>query len=94
MEFGLKANMELEIIDEETGEIVPTRKKAKSVTTSNDNSVGTMPLESSASYSSLLDSIKEKEEVIKSLRREIAGLKRERRRLSEELLRLGQKLQS
>ena len=81
-------------LDEVTGEIVPTRKKSKNITTPPDNSVDIMALEGSASYSALLDSIKEKEEVIKSLRREIAGLKRERRRLSEELLRLGQKLQS
>ena len=81
-------------IDEETGEIVPTRKKAKDVTTESDDSVGTMPTKGSASYSSLLDSIKEKDEIIKSLKSEIAGLKRERQKLSEELLRLGQKLQS
>ena len=81
-------------IDEETGEIVPTRKKAKGATTSIDNPVGTTPPESSASYSSLLDSIKEKDETIKSLKSEIAGLKRERQKLSNELLRLGQKLQS
>ena len=81
-------------LDEETGEIIPTRKKAKDVTTSSDNPVDTTPLEGLASYSSLLDSIKEKEEIIKSLRSEIAGLKRERQKLSEELIKLGQKLQS
>ena len=81
-------------IDEETGEIVPTRKKTKTVTTESNNSVDTIHAESSASYSSLLDSIKEKDETIKSLRNENAVLKRERQKLSEELLRLGQQLQS
>lgn len=79
-------------IDDETGEIIPTHKKAKYVTTSSNSLVDTIPPEGSASYSSLLESLQEKDETIKSLKSEIAELRKERQKLSDELLRLGQKL--
>ena len=79
-------------IDDETGEIIPTHKKARNITTSTASLVDTIPPEGSASYSSLLETLREKDETIKSLKSEIAGLRKERQNLSDELLRLGQKL--
>ena len=79
-------------IDDETGEIVPTHKKAKNVTTFASSLVGAIPPEGSASYSSLLETLQEKDETIKSLKSEIAELRKERQKLSDELLRLAQKL--
>jgi hypothetical protein len=70
-------------IDEATGTIVPTRQKSEVVTTG--KSVGTNNSKETSAYSSLLESLKEKEETIKSQRAEIDKLRRERQRLSGEL---------
>ena len=78
-------------LDDETGEVIPTRSK-RNMTTKEFDPVATPPKESSRAYSSLLESVKEKDEIIKSLRSEVAILRRERRKLSEQLLELGQKL--
>ena len=78
-------------LDNETGEVIPTRSR-KNMTTKEFSSVGTPPKEPSVSYSSLLESVKEKDEIIKSLRSELSALKRERQKLSEQLLAIGQNL--
>ena len=78
-------------LDDETGEVIPTRSK-RNMTTKEFDPVATPSKESSRTYSSLLESVKEKDEIIKSLRSEVATLRRERQKLSELLLELGQKL--
>lgn len=79
-------------IDDATGEIIPTRGK-KSVTTDNSVPVDTKLSDGDASYSTLLETLKERDETIKSLRTEIAALRRERKKLSEELTAIANKLQ-
>lgn len=79
-------------LDDATGEIIPTRGR-KNVTTESNVSVDTTLLPGDASYSSLLETLKEKDEIIKSLRAEIAVLRRERKKLSEELTSMGNRLQ-
>ncbi|MBQ3797754.1 MAG: hypothetical protein II842_16005 [Butyrivibrio sp.] len=79
-------------IDDATGEIIPTRSK-KNITTDKDASVDTKQSVDDASYSSLLETLKERDETIKSLRGEIATLRRERKKLSEELTAMGNRLQ-
>jgi hypothetical protein len=77
-------------IDEATGKVVPTRKKGDVVTT--ENPVGTNGSIELSSYSSLLESLKDKEETIKSQRAEIERLRKERQKLSGELEALADKL--
>ncbi|MDO5134200.1 MAG: hypothetical protein Q4D81_14645 [Eubacteriales bacterium] len=70
-------------IDEETGEIVPTRKN-KVNTTSEDNSVGITPItERTTGFS--MDEIRQKDSQIQELRREIAKLHREKADLAAAL---------
>lgn len=80
-------------LDEETGEVVPTRKRRKNVTTELADSVGTNKSGNSKSYTALLDSVREKDETIKALRAEIASLQRERAKVSKELMEMGIRLQ-
>ena len=79
-------------IDEATGEIVPTRKKAKDITTTTSKDVATYTVSDEMSSSAFLETIKEKDETIKSLRAEVSKLRRERERLSSELLKLSEGL--
>lgn len=70
-------------IDEETGEIVPTRKRKVS-TTSGDVNVGTMSVaEKSPAFS--MDEIRQKDSQIQELRREVAKLHREKADLAAAL---------
>lgn len=80
-------------LDEVTGEIIPTRKKAKCVTTSPDSSVGTTTSDNTSCPEPFLPLIQEKDEIIRDLRREIAHLKKEREQLAGELRRLSERLQ-
>lgn len=70
-------------IDEETGEIVPTRK-GKISTTSSKNSVGTTSAAERAPGFSL-DAIRQKDSQIQELRREVAKLHREKADLAAAL---------
>lgn len=70
-------------IDEETGEIVPTRKRKVS-TTSGDVNVGAMSVaEKSPAFS--MDEIRQKDSQIQELRREVAKLHREKADLAAAL---------
>lgn len=70
-------------IDEETGEIVPTRKR-KVGTTTGDVNVGTTPAdEKSPAFS--MDEIRQKDSQIQELRREVAKLHREKADLAAAL---------
>ena len=70
-------------IDEETGEIVPTRKQKVSTTTGDVN-VGTTPAtEKSPAFS--MDEIRQKDSQIQELRREVAKLHREKADLAAAL---------
>lgn len=70
-------------IDEETGEIVPTRKRKVSTTTGDIN-VGTTPAtEKSPVFS--MDEIRQKDSQIQELRREVAKLHREKADLAAAL---------
>ena len=80
-------------IDEETGEIVPTRKKAKNVTTSADDIVDTNASMNPVSSDAFLETLKEKDETIKSLRAQVTRLSRERERLAADLMRICEGLQ-
>ena len=80
-------------LDEATGEIIPTaRKKPNAVTTLEENPVATTEMESISSSSVFVERLREKDEIIKSLRSEVARLQRERERLGSELLRLAGEL--
>lgn len=70
-------------IDEETGEIVPTRKR-KVGTTTGDVNVGTTPAdEKSPAFS--MDEIRQKDSQIQELRREVVKLHREKADLAAAL---------
>ncbi len=79
-------------IDDETGEVVPTRKH-KNITTAPGGQVGTPPDDGAGDMSALLEVIREKDESIKALRSEIASLRRERASTAKELRRLAEMLQ-
>lgn len=70
-------------IDEETGEIVPTRKRNVS-TTKGDAGVGTTPVTKGLSAFSM-DEIRQKDSQIQELRREVAKLHREKADLAAAL---------
>ena len=78
-------------IDEETGEVVPTRKHAKNITT-DINPVGSMQAAPLSSTGSSLDIIREKDRVIAEQRKEIARLHKEMETLSAELEKLASRL--
>ncbi len=78
-------------IDEETGEVVPTRRQARNITTS-DSLVGSTPSESASSGSSPLDIICEKDAVIVEQKKEIARLHKEMEALSAELEEIASRL--
>ena len=79
-------------LDEATGEIIPTRKKASDITTEIHNPVDIETSGDQVSSSVFLERLKEKDEIIKELRSEVSKLRRERERLASELLRLGEEL--
>ena len=79
-------------LDNETGEIVPTRKRSADVTTSSPRDVDTTIAESLPSSSSTFDMLKEKDQTIRELRAEINRLKREREQLASELRVISEKL--
>lgn len=70
-------------IDEETGEIVPTRKRKVSTTRGDDN-VGITPAAEKAPGFSM-DEIRQKDSQIQELRREVAKLHREKADLAAAL---------
>lgn len=75
-------------LDEATGEIIPTRRNAKDVTTYEKNVSGSVKSESVNSSSALLELLQEKDETIKALRSEVSSLRREREHIAIELQRL------
>ena len=77
-------------IDDATGEIVPTRKKSKNVTTDSSEDFDTTTTEAAEPVS--LDTIREKDAVITRQRREISWLLREREELAAELGKLVERL--
>lgn len=78
-------------IDEETGEVVPTRRQAKNITTDISSDVDTTS-GTNTDISALSALILEKDEMIRSQKAEIAALRKERGRFSAELIRLGEQL--
>ena len=79
-------------LDNETGEIIPTRKKSKSVTTTAQDTVDTTDTKKSPSLTSALEMLKEKDQIIRELRAEVNRLKKERGQLASELRVISEKL--
>lgn len=73
-------------IDDATGEIVPTRKKRKNVTTSPREDIAVTTEGSSVSFD--MDIIREKEAIITEQRREIARLRKEKAEVASSLEKL------
>ena len=73
-------------IDDATGEIIPTRKKQKNVTTS-DEETATVTTDQAGSTVDL-DLIREKEAIITEQRREISRLRKEKETVASELERI------
>ena len=78
-------------IDEETGEVIPTRGHTKIITTDN-GPVGSTQSEPASSEGSSFDIIREKDAVIVEQRKEIARLHREMEALSAELEKIASRL--
>ena len=81
-------------LDEETGEIIPTRKKSKNVTTYQQDVVDTNQSSSAESSSVLLQMIRERDALISSQKSEIAKLHKERGFLASELEKRAKRLQN
>ena len=77
-------------LDEETGEIVPTRKRAKNVTTAeiDHNPVDTEFTDQMATFDQLHALIQQKDATIKQLQSEIKALQEKQKQCSSELKRI------
>ena len=78
-------------LDEATGEIVPTRKRANNVTTQHSTPVGTNVADVPINHP-FLQSVREKDKTIRELRAEISKLRKEREQLASELRKITEKL--
>lgn len=81
-------------LDEVTGEIIPTRKRTRVVTTPEEHEVGLTDQETptDAASASTLELLKEKEQVIREQRTEINRLMKEREKLAAELQAISSRL--
>lgn len=81
-------------IDDATGEVVPTRKKAKNITTDELSTVDTIASMGGSQSTSILDEIKERDQKIREQNAEIKRLKSEIQHLAAELMRISMRLNS
>lgn len=79
-------------LDEVTGEIIPTRERARVVTTPEEHEAGPTGQGTPADAASTLELLKEKEQVIREQRAEINRLMKEREKLAAELQSISSRL--